>query len=225
MSIFLFFIFFKSICLFLQNLVLRVHVRLFGPNAANRYYSTAYHYLKNGNNASQEAQTALNSTSGRLEGFSARRRRHNNHHYHHHHHHHYHPPRQNSSSDLDEEYYYQLKFNRSKDIIRQKQKLYLLQKQQVVKSGGGTTTTSPPPTATTNEDIALTTTTTTTDTETKCCCRPRQQENIERDGKCACIGEKDNKNNEQTTANSREVKILIRKRICNKSALNSPQFE
>lgn len=112
MSIFLLFIFFKSICLFLQNLVLRVHVRLFGANSANLYYSTAYHYLNGGSAVGEHfcpaaAAAAAHQPSSQHRGSVAhyRRRR-------------YHRPKL-----VDDPY--QLKLNNSRSIIRQQQQIHL----------------------------------------------------------------------------------------------------
>lgn len=103
MSILLFFIFFKSICLHLQNLVLRVHIRLFGPNVANSYYSTAYHYLK-GNPTPNPTGGLIRPRTHHPVQRQARRKR----------------QQLNSQED-----YYNLKLNHSRSVIRQQQQIYL----------------------------------------------------------------------------------------------------
>lgn len=234
MSIFLFFIFFKSICLFMQNLVLRVHIRLFGPNAANRYYSTAYHYLKSNNNNQHHKGDQhrdshhhhppqyCNQPVG-LQGYAngRSRRRH-------------HQQQQQQQSEFDDQHYYNLKFNRSRNIIRlqQQQKRQREQEEQLGRgfssqvSGGGITTTN----TARNINIVL---------------QDEERDGVEANNnntrstafECVgaikdnldCCGEEAENNNEQDIATSSEkdgeLKILIRKRITKKSELNTPVFE
>lgn len=212
MSIFLFLLFFKSICLFLQNLVLRVHVRLFGPNSANRYYSTAYHYLKgNSNNNHNQSHHFNPPVQGNAAAPQARRRRH---------HHHQHHLQLSNPCVFDDQYYYNLKLNHSRSVVRQQQQIYLQRRNDSSGKGGSA---GPSNNGDGGGGINQV-------SDTHCACvgdiKDDDGDDLQRSG--------ENKNNEQATATattttttsdqSGQLENRIRKRL-NKSDLNSPVFE
>lgn len=215
MNIFLFLIFFKSICLFLQNLVLRIHIRVFGPNAANRYYSTAYHYLNlNGKRAQDNHNHQIAVQQGTA---NVRRRRH-------------HQYQKQGNNHPDDNQYYFTKLNHTRSLIRQQQQIHLQSLHNSSREhilppeehhrglnlncGGGISidTGAAKGTQPRDDDIAFV------------CVRVQDNNNS---NFCGAIRHDDDQIEQTVTVNSErtgEPKNLIRKRI-KKSYLDSPGFE